>query len=310
MPSSIFTCPKCEKVVSENAKSIECFRCSNWFHLKCAGISKEMFNLIFGSSGSLKWSCQSCVSTNTPTSDSRGLQNDVAVAIGELKTALISELKLELNAFLVNVKSELKTELIGIIKERIASEVTTINKKIENFQMNFEKYEDVSTISDRLTRTDTTVERLDKSHRRHDIIIQGLPGNIDDMKGFFLKICEILNYPLKQEDMAYCIKLRGGMLAKFSNVFTRDMLMSKYFKKKNLKLSEIIGGSVHSRVYFNDNLPPLLGVLKRKCLALKKCGKILGVGSVRGTVFIKLHDGYKKKINVEEDLSSLTLSLN
>ena len=66
-PGPIFPCSVCAGNVTWRRKSVQCFTCSKWVHLRCSQLSLSKFRAL-GISHS--WSCLLCRNTVTPFSDS------------------------------------------------------------------------------------------------------------------------------------------------------------------------------------------------------------------------------------------------
>ena len=62
-PGSIFPCSVCAGNVTWQGKSVQCYACSKWVHLRCSQLSLSKFRAL-GSSHS--WSCSLCHNTVTP----------------------------------------------------------------------------------------------------------------------------------------------------------------------------------------------------------------------------------------------------
>ena len=69
-PGPIFPCSVCAGNVIWRGKSVQCFACSKWVHLRCSQLSLSQFRAL-GSSHS--WSCPPCRITVTLSSDSSDL---------------------------------------------------------------------------------------------------------------------------------------------------------------------------------------------------------------------------------------------
>ena len=50
-------CGWCERAVAENHRAVECDGCESWFHIKCSGMTLEVYKRL---SGSFEWTCPSC----------------------------------------------------------------------------------------------------------------------------------------------------------------------------------------------------------------------------------------------------------
>ena len=55
-----FPCLTCNKSVKSNQNGILCVSCSNWAHLKCSGVSREIFN------SDVNWICDLCLLNELP----------------------------------------------------------------------------------------------------------------------------------------------------------------------------------------------------------------------------------------------------
>ena len=60
MANSITKCPKCIKIVYDNANSICCDDCDNWFHLRCTQLKLKDFKE-FTNNPKLNFYCNFCV---------------------------------------------------------------------------------------------------------------------------------------------------------------------------------------------------------------------------------------------------------
>ena len=66
-PGPIFPCSVCTGNVTWRGKSVQCFACSKWVHLRCSQLSLSQFRAL---DSSHSWSCSPCRITVTPSSDS------------------------------------------------------------------------------------------------------------------------------------------------------------------------------------------------------------------------------------------------
>ena len=62
-PCLIFPCSVCAGNVTKRGKSVKCFTCSKWVHLKCSQLSLSKFRAL----GSSYWSCFLCRNTVIPS---------------------------------------------------------------------------------------------------------------------------------------------------------------------------------------------------------------------------------------------------
>ena len=66
-PGPILPCSVCAGNVTWRSKSVQCYPCSKWVHLRCSQLSLSQFRAL---SSSHSWSCPPCRITVTPSSDS------------------------------------------------------------------------------------------------------------------------------------------------------------------------------------------------------------------------------------------------
>lgn len=110
--------------------------------------------------------------------------------------------------------------------------------------------------------------RLDKLERfslEKDLLISGIPlENNDDPYNIVWDICGSLNCNLRQNDFVSVFRLRSNkassknnrtvpIVARIQDDWVKQELLSAYFKKKNLNLTDI-GFKTASRIFINERL--------------------------------------------------------
>lgn len=76
------------------------------------------------------------------------------------------------------------------------------------------------------------------------------------------------------------------VLIQFAITVQRNDFYFKYLRSRSLSLSEI-GFSVNKRIYINENLGSDVRNLRSKALQMKKDGKLRGVFTRNGILFVK-----------------------
>ena len=54
-----FSCLRCKKNVGK-VKAVSCATCKQWVHKECEEMSDELYSVLLGKYGGVKWDCQSC----------------------------------------------------------------------------------------------------------------------------------------------------------------------------------------------------------------------------------------------------------
>lgn len=106
----------------------------------------------------------------------------------------------------------------------------------------------------------------------------------------------VYNITLTKSDVNNAFYANNGkvVIVKFNSVLNRDSIMRGYFKAKDLKLSDVIGGEISSRVYLNDHMTPAankLNFICRRMLKEKKIDKFFIMHSDVPKVRLTLPDG-------------------
>lgn len=247
----VHKCPVCEANVTKSQFSVGCAKCGVYYHQKCAKVSEELFALI--EKNLEKFICEDC-SPKSCTND-----------------AIMREI-LKVQKYI----------------QRMDGKFDNLERKVNEFQADLEKVKINLKLCSNLVKkvekssNDSVKKLLAKANvyerriNRADILINGLPNKVEDCRKHMQKIGELVGVNLNPMDINHCcfIKKRSCMLVKFNNVQLRDNLMKNYFKKQPLKLNQIIGGDIESRVYLNDNLSPASSKLQYLCRRLLKERKI------------------------------------
>ena len=139
-------CLKCDTLVQENHKSLQCHMCEHWLHLKCTGISDILFKELdkqFVKDGCHWWPCNSCKSSATKL-------NRMVQLIGN---------KLE--------KVEEKVDENTAKVDNVTTKVVDLSKRVENLE---ENGPDLTQSADLVFK-----EMKDRDSRLNNLIIHKVP---------------------------------------------------------------------------------------------------------------------------------------
>lgn len=206
----------------------------------------------------------------------------------------------KLEASLTSLASQLSK-----FREEIASDMERLREE------NTLKFSTISSTIDDINKQ--TSSALDRSTRMNDLVISGIPFvDGENLLSYFHIWCRSLSYNESNFPLVDIRRLsRGKMIAgtnymillQFAFTVQRNDFYSRYLRSRSLSLSEL-GFSVNNRIYINENLGPNIRALRSKAIQLKKEGKLDGVFSRHGILFIK-RSGEQKEIAVssENDLN-------
>lgn len=146
--------------------------------------------------------------------------------------------------------------------------------------------------------------RLDKLERLSldkDIIISGVPTeNNDDPFAVAGDICRALNSSLEQGDFVAVYRLKNNrsnsktnrstpIVARLRDDWAKRELLTAYFRKKNLNLSDI-GFKSPTRIFINERLTAMNREIFNRAAEAKKANSIQRFFTRRGLVFIQRDD--------------------
>lgn len=105
-------CGKCNRIVREDAKAVCCEYCAFWFHVKCEGISDEVYKFLNGGGDQVHWFCKGC--------------NNKALDVMKLVQGL-KERNDELEAKLEEVSNQVNE--IALVKGSFADKIREISRE-------------------------------------------------------------------------------------------------------------------------------------------------------------------------------------
>lgn len=150
---------------------------------------------------------------------------------------------------------------------------------------------------------------LERSSRMNDLVVSGIPfTDGEDLMTYFHAWCRSFGYVDSKFPLVDIRRLSKGamtagtvymILLQFAITVQRNDFYSRYLRSRSLSLSGI-GFSVNKRIYINENLGPSMRVLRSKALQLRKEGKVDGVFTRAGHLFVK-RSGEEKEIAVSSE---------
>lgn len=277
MPKS--KCTVCKGVVDDSIhSSIECDSCFKWIHFKCSEMSADMFATVTANPGALSWFCSVCKdSGNRPTPGQfqkiiTKLNNlESVVGATKLSIDVLKSQQDKLEMELLSLKKNIESNIRSLVQKEVAKVVSDLDLVNKSNAYNLKKFNVFSAELDKLQRTD----------RRNDVLITGIPTSTLDLLKVIEDISRILKCNVVQSDIISCFRLGGKnkvILLKFYSTAKRDQFMKAYrhvSKEKKLDLLDVIPGlNIKSRIYLSDNLTPLSSQLAFHARQLKKSSRI------------------------------------
>ncbi|KAI8116596.1 hypothetical protein FF38_14551 [Lucilia cuprina] len=205
-----------------------CSKCNLWLHPTCAKVSEKPESFSF--------TCSGCAHSRVPDDDDDG--------------SIKAEVRALSNSFnnFVKANQDFKKEVSTCVNE-VKTDILACSKLINSV------YSSTSTkIAELKTENDILHRRLN----RGDIILSGMPAGLDDLISNVVSLCLFFGITINSKDVYQVCYMNNQklILVKFDNVSIRDRIMKEYFKTRSLKLCDIMGGEVSSRVYLNDHYSP------------------------------------------------------
>lgn len=301
MPTKDATqCKACNKNITKSQTSIQCAKCSKWLHVSCAGISEKTLAAIRESPG-LYIKCKDCLSV-PPAMDVSSISGDIR-SIHEKMDRVLKKMdddRNELNFKLDSAIKDIQNELSSTVSE-LRTDISACHSYIKNVETGAET---------KMARLEAENNSLHRRINRCDIVINGLPDGLDNLLDGIIAIGSSYNVPISKSDVnhVFYANQSRSVIVKFNTVHVRDTIMREYFKTKSLKLSDVIGGEITSRVYLNDHLSPAssrLNALCRRLVKQKKVLKFVMLHSDKPRVRLTLLNGEEATSNYDECLKLL-----
>lgn len=256
-------CGVCGVVVNKSKGSITCSKCNMYLHPSCAGLSEKQVALSNEKPQSFSFTCNACL--NDSSNDSVSLRDEVRVLSNSFNdfAKANQEGRVQFEATISKLLSDFKTEVSGCIKE-----------------MKSDIYECRKLINKSDAETTSKLKALEKEnnvlHRRL-IVLTSLLVVCQDLITALCSLCSSFGLDISKSEIFHVCYMNNKrlILAKFNSVQLRDTIMKEYFRKRTLKVSDVIGGEIGNRVYLNDHYSPAASDLNMLCRKLKKQKSII-----------------------------------
>lgn len=198
-----------------------------------------------------------------------------------------------------NVRAELDTKLESLstdIDRRIleSSTVTTRNCEVTSNKV---RGDVINRIDELCMRQNSRLDKLERFSLEKELIVSGIPLEPND-KPFVIvgDICNALKCNLTDRDVSAAYRLKSNakngpnrsvpIIIKFYEVWAKREMLSSYFKKKDLNLSDI-GFHSSARIYVNEHLTQWNRNIFNLASAAKRANVIATFFTRNGLVFIQ-----------------------
>lgn len=313
-------CGGCEGGIVSEEESVGCDGfCEQWFHIKCANLSKKRFQTLCKNKGE-KWFCKNCqqeyLNSSISTSQDRNSRNsrdeilsEVLRKLGTLDTIVVEQQKLR-SSFehsIASISEELKSVKLELTKisevnENLATKVATLENK--NNQM-----------TNDLSKLKTENELLKQYTRMNNLEIHGIPVlKNEDVTEIVKNLGKVLQVQVNNSDIDCCHRLPASrpempppLLVKFcSRGKKNEILYAKKSRKEHLKSVELGINAPSRPIYINEHLTEINKLLHKQARDLKKAGyKYVWTRDCK--IYARQHESAKThRIQTEEDVQRLT----
>lgn len=262
-------CPICKKVLNKSGYRIGCVGgCKNYFHPKCINVSDDDVK----ANKCMPFNCSTCVAKQKSSHDIDEVFNNISDKMKEHISEQTQKCLKDLEAIVDNVMKEFRIELLDKLRI-VKDEVKELKEKLLHVEC---QNKDLRGIAEDCKNQLAAAERhnsiVQRRLNRADILINGLPRSIADLRQPVVKIAEICNVYLNPTDIQHCCYIYGGksVLVKFNSIHTRDTIMANFFRLFSIRLNDVLDTDVQSRIYLNDHLTPLAYKLVNICRRLRE----------------------------------------
>lgn len=232
--------------------------------------------------------------------------NDNEMTVADLANLMQSQLA----TYQRSVKDDFKklgdslTAQMGKLREDIALDIEKLRKETKR------TFDNLSVSIDNV-RENTSLA-LDRSVRINDLIVSGIPFVVgEDLLCYFHTWCKTFGYSQSEFPLVDVRRLHKGtftagnvytILVQFAITGQRNDFYTRYLRSRSLSLLGL-GFSTDKRIFINENLGPAVRNLRSKALQLKKDGKLRGVFTRNGILFVKkIGDEKEIAVSTENDL--------
>lgn len=249
-------CGVCDNPVGKSKGSFMCCKCKLWFHPACAKVPENLLPLLDKTS-SIAFTCLTCF--NASSNDCDLIGDEVRALANSFNNFVKSnqESRDSFEASMSKILSDFKNEVSNCL-DTMKTDLINCNKLVN-------KLEDSTS-----AKIDALKMENDILHRRlnrADIMVSGLPAGLENLSSTIISLCSFFDIDISSKDIYHACYLNNKrlILVKFNNVSIRDQIMKEYFKSRSLKVFDVIGGDINTRVYLNDHFSPAASNLNLLC---------------------------------------------
>lgn len=243
-------------------------------------------------------------------------------ADGEMTVADLANLmQSQLATYQKTVKDDFKK-----LGESLSSMTSEMSKLRADIALDIERLREensrtFATLSGSIVKAkEETSMALDRSARVNDLVVSGIPFVTgENLLSYFHTWCRAFGYAESNFPLVDIRRLSKGttiagnvymILIQFALTVQRNDFYSRYLRSRTLSLSGI-GFTVDKRIYINENLGPNMRDLRTKALKLKKDGKLRGVVTRNGLLYVRrVGDEKDTAVTSERDLYLLSSTLS
>lgn len=314
----MFTCKRCEAVVSDGAK---CSMCEGQYDFPCAGISESGWRKLGDRRNT--WKCSNCKGLSpstsaikTTTSDFQNIMSELRRLSGQMEVlpTLMENMK-TVQKQLADIKA-IKTELSEIkcsvdfvhdsVKE-LAAKISSIEQEIESLKKTKVA---ITTLQERCSRLEAQQQDNEQRSRLNNIEIKGVPlQSSENLFSILDKIGNKIQCQIPKEQISYIARVpmrsdsRNKMIiCSVVNSYLKHDFIAAAKKYKNLTISDL-GLQGDSKIFINDHLTMANKLLlnKTKSLARDRGFEFVWVQGCK--IFLRKNQtSPKHQIKTEEDL--------
>lgn len=266
----MFLCGSCNLDIGRK-RSLLCTTCDQWFHVECEAVTKEMFSML-DKNRNLSYTCKECCERPpTDATDSNAFKQEMRLEFASLQKTIRSlAIDIRKEQDVLKLKIDTVVNDIADIRAEFSNSVKLMRDEVDNCKKLITSNDDCT--SKKINELELQNHLLYFRSCRSEVVITGLSSSITNLNEAVIKLCNHFNVAINENEIAKAvyIKNKNSVLVKFSEIKTRDKIMSEYFRSKSLTRSDIEGGTTTTRVYMNDNYSPLVNRLLHVCWKLAK----------------------------------------
>lgn len=301
MPSSkIWICPSCNKNVRKTEYSIACSGCKAYFHPKCINISdSEVKN-----NKSINYTCKNCCDKRKSEENMKGLFDILTEKVRDQMDVQIEKCMSGFRQIVDSAIAALRAEILDAMRN-IEKDVDTVKQELSDVRRkNCMLEEEIKYCKEQFKNIERLHSITQRRLNRADILINGLPKSITNLRQPVMKIAQLCNVSLNSWDIQHCCYVYGGkaILVKLNSIHLRDTIMANYFRT-SIYLKDVLDCEVQSRIFLKDHLTPMAAHLVNICRKLRDRKVIYKYVLINGDVpkvRITFEDGNEIVQNVDQ----------